>query len=633
MEEFFKINHINVGFADHDAEATGYVKGALNTEILIRKGKLRINLLTPPLEITDEFHNGLLDDPYFDDKRKIDYLRMVTYSDLELESGSYDTQVNCPYLVGVTGFETYNFPTDVKFHGIIDVQEGYVHIKGELKDIYNNNSTIPIEILKCFEAKPILPKRQEYTLKSALNIDPLKVFDLKITLGEFNSLPEQIVTFKNLESLWVGQASFNFDEFPEEFYDLTHLHTLIINNSKIKTISEKIRQFQNLEDFCLSSSNLTVLPDSICELSALTDLDLSQNALTSLPQNIGLMPNLKNLTITYNNFKSLPRSLKNIQSVKADRKDQKLYLDLSYKSKNPKPIDSSIFDFSHYPEEKAALEQAISQIPELAEFKDLIIDYSTVATYLCLNKNQKDLPLGTSKVGGCPDLPKNMEHPKDKNGLLYVFHAQINCEEIAPYQHYLPRQGVIYFFVNDEEYALNPIVLYAADTNELERYTYTKETRFTDSTLDGMFRNSVALSFQNAISIPNFYNSFSYGSERFSKYADLFNNEDNDEKIEILEDFTHVLKGNIKKPVAFDNGHIQLEPHGMNVHIFTQHESPQEQAAQKFGGEPDEWLVLLNMESVDEFSFWDAGTLTYCIHKKDLAINDFSTIHTSIESS
>ena len=87
MTEFFKLNHIDLGFANHPTEGTIFTKGALDTEVLIRKGKLRINLLTPSLELTDELHNGLLADPFFDDKRHVDYIRLMSYYDLAVPNG------------------------------------------------------------------------------------------------------------------------------------------------------------------------------------------------------------------------------------------------------------------------------------------------------------------------------------------------------------------------------------------------------------------------------------------------------------------------------------------------------------------------------------------------------------------
>ena len=515
------------------------------------------------------------------------------------------------------------------------MQEGYVHIKGELKSRFDESKpSIPVEILKCFDPKRLIPKRKLYTWEGSLKTNPRNVYDLSIGKGVFNTFPQEILSFKNIERIWVGgQAQFNFQTLPDDFFDLTELHTILIYGSKINHISEKISQLQKLEELVITSSQIGSLPSTIYSLPKLETINLKYNQLTSISKNICATPELKNLVLTGNKFKSLPKCLAHIESVEVGRKYRKLFIDLSYKSKNPNEIDESLYNLANYPEQKNQLEKSILEIPELQEFKDLIVDYSTMATYLALDKERKKIPLGASKVGGSPDLPSTLEHPKNKNGLLYVFHAQINCEEITSYQNYLPRKGILYFFVNDEEYAERPIVLYSEDIQNLKRYEYTENTKFTDSDLDGDYREAVAITFQNAISLPEFYNAHNHGTERFPKYASLWENTEYEDKLDFLSDYTEELKKNIDKPAGFDNGHIQLDTHSVNSSVFTQHESPQEIAASRFGGEPSEWMVLLNMESIDEFSFWDAGTLTYCIHKKDLVIKNFSTISTSIESS
>jgi hypothetical protein len=393
MKEYFKINNINVGFANHPTEGTIFTKGSLNTEVIVRKGRIRISLLTPSLEITDEMHNGLLNDSYYDNLRHIDYFRMVTYTDLEVESGQYNTQIVCPYTDNLCGFETYNFPEDVKFSGVIDLQEGSVHIKGELKSRFDESKpSIPIEILKCFDPKPLIPRRKLYTWEDALKADSLRVYDLSIAKGLFNEFPKEMLNFKNLERLWVGgQAQFNFDTFPDEFFELTELHTILIYGSKINHISEKIDQFQNLEELAIVHSEVERLPNSIVSLPKLETLSFKYSQLISIPENICEAPNLKELVLTGNKFKSLPKCLANIESVIVDRKHRNFFMDLSYKSKNPNNINESLYDLTNYPEQKAHLEQSIMAIPELQEFKDLIVDYSTMATYLVLDKEKKTL--------------------------------------------------------------------------------------------------------------------------------------------------------------------------------------------------------------------------------------------------
>lgn len=92
-KEFLKINGVDVGFGNHSIEGTVYSDPkVLTTEVIIRKGKLRINLLTPALELTENLHNGMLEKP-----AQVDWIRLVTYSDLATPGGRYDTKIECPY--------------------------------------------------------------------------------------------------------------------------------------------------------------------------------------------------------------------------------------------------------------------------------------------------------------------------------------------------------------------------------------------------------------------------------------------------------------------------------------------------------------------------------------------------------
>ena len=634
QKEYFKLNQIDVGFADHPTEGTIFIKGALNSEVLIRNGKLRINLLTPALQLGRDLHNGTLDDPYYENKRQIDHLRLCTYQDLAIPGATYDTQITCPY-DNIAGFEVYGFPEQLKFHGIIDVQEGYIEIKGELKtSMEENTASIPVEVRKLFEPKPLIPPRTRYTLEEARQVDPLEVYELTLDKGDFPLFPEEVLDYKNLESFSIGmQTNCTFRALPDAFYDLKQLHRISICYSPFDTLSERIGALQNLEELLLTSAQLRQLPDAITQLPNLRVLNLRYNKLTELPAQMGHLPALKSLDIRSNPFKHLPETLTQIYDLSADRQQRKLFMDVSYKSKNPEPINTSLYDLSRYPEAKERLSQAIAQIPELQQFKDFLLETSTMATYLVLDEAQQQIPIGTSKVGGSPDLPKDWKHPANKNGVYFVFHAQINCEEIASYQPYLPRKGMLYFFVNDEEYAQHPFVLYTDQTNNLERIPYTEATSFSDSTFNNNFRKATAIRFQNGIALPDFYRTASYFSERFPNHIKFRESLDEDFDWDNILDFTEKLEEDLGRPLAFDNGHIQIRSHSINSFVFTQGEWPQQQAAEALGGEPTNWLVLLCMESAGEFSFWDAGTLTYCIHKKDLAIKDFSKIHTSIESS
>lgn len=128
------------------------------------------------------------------------------------------------------------------------------------------------------------------------------------------------------------------------------------------------------------------------------------------------------------------------------------------------------------------------------------------------------------------------------------------------------------------------------------------------------------------LSLPNLYNSHQYGSTRYPNYAAYWNQKEEAwlDKMEELGGFLLDLERQLG---------LGVPAHHINGTVFTQHESPQEQAAIKFGGLAEEWLVLLNVDSIGAFNFGDVGTSTYCIHKKDLAIQNFSAINVNIESS
>jgi uncharacterized protein YwqG len=77
--------------------------------------------------------------------------------------------------------------------------------------------------------------------------------------------------------------------------------------------------------------------------------------------------------------------------------------------------------------------------------------------------------------------------------------------------------------------------------------------------------------------------------------------------------------------------------HSINDYVYAQEEPPQEQAALNLKGHPEDFVVLLKVNSDCGhdcgFCFWDAGELFFVIHKSDLAKGDFSNIYCSIETS
>lgn len=63
------------------------------------------------------------------------------------------------------------------------------------------------------------------------------------------------------------------------------------------------------------------------------------------------------------------------------------------------------------------------------------------------------IPVGTSKMGGSPDVPQGFEWPV-WNDLPLTFIAQIRLSEAKPFdeENLLPEDGILYFFFDDEAY-------------------------------------------------------------------------------------------------------------------------------------------------------------------------------------
>ena len=61
---------------------------------------------------------------------------------------------------------------------------------------------------------------------------------------------------------------------------------------------------------------------------------------------------------------------------------------------------------------------------------------------------EKSLLLGTSKFGGRPDLPSDVEWPKSANGTPMEFVGQFNLDEAhkADMEEQMPDHGIVYLF-------------------------------------------------------------------------------------------------------------------------------------------------------------------------------------------
>lgn len=87
------------------------------------------------------------------------------------------------------------------------------------------------------------------------------------------------------------------------------------------------------------------------------------------------------------------------------------------------------------------------------------------------------IPIGSSKIGGSPDLPSTILWPAWEDEPI-PFLAQFNLEDMASYDHggKLPRSGMLYFFFNDKALEAYPperaswqVIYYDDNLSHLER--------------------------------------------------------------------------------------------------------------------------------------------------------------------
>lgn len=244
---------------------------------------------------------------------------------------------------------------------------------------------------------------------------------------------------------------------------------------------------------------------------------------------------------------------------------------------------------------------------------------------------EEDLPTRITKIGGTPDLPLNIVWPtatwtRRESGILsmlglsnktkkvtepYSFIAQINLEEVAPYdsEHLLPPTGILYFFCNEDSF--EGVVKYF--DGPLEQL---KRAEFPTALPEKYRHNGCSVAVVNFASIP-------LSREELVDKIDI---EDLDKIMTImdLENTNHKLLG-----YADDiQGDMEIDCEmGDNAwsEIKKLSKSEQNQLMEKAR---NEWQLLLQVDNIPEIEmkFADTGRLYYWIRKTDLKARQFDKV-------
>lgn len=512
------------------------------------------------------------------------------------------------------------------FHGTATLTPSSVELRGAMRSRYDDSKSVPIHIRKAFEPGEVILQPHTYTsLAEAAEVPPERVRRLLIRqpwqgdTPKIEAFPTEILRFRNLEFLslqFMSPAHAPFTALPDEFCSLSSLKELFVRGSAIEHLPEDFGALGQLEALFLQYGKLRDLPGSIGRLARLQRLVLPGNALATLPECVGHLPALNLLNVEKNPFVSLPASLKKIKKVTLENKLKALYLDIRYRPDVDVAVAPESFLARSSTEHAAILEAACARhklkryLPALLRLARNTVRYRTTEPEDYAQK-------GNTRFGGAPDLPPDIEFPRAEDGTHWRFYAQLRMADVAGLQPWLPRDGMLYFFGEDqEELQKHRVVHSTAAASSLQTYVYPDDATFENGDAFPGFKAVASAT----VSVPSLYNA----RDRLSgRDAVLLNIADDDKLQKAYWALQEELSGKSE------------DCHLVNAHVFTQHDSPEELASAERGGLPGEWVNLLMLESDNRpgFCFWDAGTLSFSIHMKDLALGDFSRTFASLESS
>ncbi|MBD1420961.1 DUF1963 domain-containing protein [Sphingobacterium chuzhouense] len=562
-----------------------------------------------------------------------------------------------------TYFRKDGLEFSLDFFGSVTYESGSVRIQGELKPPYDKKPSFNVDVSIQFD--PALLDWRHYRFKSLAETsgaDPHQVCLLEITNPSFRDLPSEIFDFTNLEYLsivnktnyWndiklplenlteqfgslkmlkglsVNKASIK--QLPVSFAELALLENLNLSLCEIQELPESIWNLPKLQYMILMGNQLTTIPDEI-QLPALLTLNIEKSHLTTLPISLLKQPNLRTIKASGNPFEYLPESFGFFKGLELTMPEKKRLLDTSYKGADGKGTikwDDTVYEAVHDKTLIAPVEDIIKE-NKLGKYKKALLSLIKRTVGFNQTEHEDYSEIGNHRFGGRPDLPQDIIFPtfhfhgkEKKKQFHYEFIAQINCEQIAHLQDYLPRTGSLFFFFKS-------IHFFGFDNNDLAKVIYIEDNSTLASgkrfklqeedffeLFDGEYAPYKAEAFVS-VSVPSFYAHHQNTYLFEGKAKSLADKED------LLED----LYETYEEPVRF----LKEFDHAVNSYGFTQHESPELQAALSLKGNPQDWIILLQVKSRGDFQWGDAGDLFFVIHKSDLTKKDFSNVFITMESS
>ena len=561
---------------------------------------------------------------------------------------------------------TEGFHYSLSFYGKVTFQNGWMIYDGILKPSYNDTPVFPVKIQKKFD--PLTLDWQEYHFSSLAETEGVaddKIQYLKIEKIDFVEFPKKILQLKRLKSIWFGnyqdyysQTHSPLNNIPDEIGDLSQLEGFTIINASITTLPESMGKLKKLQTLNISNCQVQNLPDSIFQLPKLmyifadnnqisslpeiinspklNAISLTHNQLRTLPESLAMLPKLNSLKIDDNPFESLPVVFNQVKGLEMSIKDKLRLLDFEYRGADGKGLqswDNALFYATpNHPLLKPV--EAIIKKNKLSEFQSDLLALGKKTVGFEVGNEENYEKIGYIRFGGMPDLPVIIPYPTfkyERKKYKYEFIAQINCEEITPLQDYLPRKGMLYFFLSslhfigcEDKFPLAQVLYFEGKKDELVsgKNLHFSNDDYYEMTGEGCYQG-LQVTVNELVTFPNFY------SHHTNKHIFKGRAESLEKALETDKKLDNTIYDRFDEPVSG----LQKYDFEINGYVFTQHEAPELQAALSKKGEPQDWIILLKVSSQGDFQWGDAGDLAFVIHKGDLLKKDFSNVFCTMESS
>ncbi len=259
----------------------------------------------------------------------------------------------------------------------------------------------------------------------------------------------------------------------------------------------------------------------------------------------------------------------------------------------------------------------------LARVSDQLLSLSrTSVRFVTAKSDDANIPIGTSKVGGRPDLPPHATHP-EWNGEPLSFLAQINLAALGDFgtSSELPTSGILSFFYHlSQPWGYDPKhfggwrVLYIADLKNLERSappgSLPKDGRYPACTL----------SFYEQLTFPPYESrmveDLALTEEETHRYFDLLDEATDKAPTNRISGYPDPLQGNMQLECQMVSNGIYYGDAKAHLHPRYQELKP---------GAVD-WKLLLQLDSEEKNArmIWgDYGRLYYWIHQSALKNREF----------